>query len=589
MPGYIDNFATSGNPVVDITGTPINVLLNFEAKGAQAPADQPLAAFAGLLNLPPSILALLTTSLSTMFDQVWGQTKDSSGQTMLQRTQALMAGQISNAIQSQGWSVDSMSVNLPATGILEALVLTGDLADPTLSQVVFLSYQLNNASTNVTVNTHGIGNLFGDPSFNGSFNIEVLVRMGLPISIGALTPTASFDVNSANISAGNFSAGFDETIVTALSFLTGQPTNIFQTVEGQADSTGGSLPNLGQLTTLLSLLSSLWHQAAYQFGFRELTAGVLPPQGTGRSLTLRFTHPVDRAPQIVNAAISPYPSLFPPVLGCNPSVVQAGQSLTVNGTNFPVGQANSLYIAWNDTTSGAVTQSDINWGPATGPMISVSKPRRGNDGGNTFVASNLMVNTPYVFQVRDQDALTETPFTQPPFQITTQATDVVDLLLVSAAGAQLGSVGSARLTGTGAFVGTAEIPTSTPAGSYLLSAAIAGAIIASAPVQVVPANKPVPAWIKVIDPATQAVVSTVEEDYAFTLSGGGFPTGTVNLSIDTVTGQALGSLSSQGSEFQKSFTWPLNVMGQHNIVAEIVAGGQKYQAEFTVYAQALPQ
>jgi hypothetical protein len=574
--------------LIDITGTLLTVLLNFENKGAQAPTDHNLLAFTGLLNVPPNIVALLQAPLNQLFDQVWAQQTDSNGQTMRDRAKAQIESQISSGVAKLGssYSAYNISLNLPQAGRLRAIVISGPGAnDPNVSQFIDLSYELNGISANFTVTTPYTGGLIGDPTYNLTFDIELLIVIVVPPFAGPLNTTAEFNVANANISASNVIADIGDAILTAINFLSDQPTNIFQSAEGQIDSSGGAIPNLGPLTTLISQLATVWQQAAVQVGFTQLAAFI----DAQPSLNLRFTHPLDPAPTIVNAAVPPYPSLFPPQLGTSASIVQAGQSLGVTGTNFPVGQASALYIAWNDTTSGIVRESDINWGPANDPVQSVSKPRNGADGGNTFSVSNLLANTAYAFSVRDQDLITETPF-GPPFLITTQPTNLVDLLLSATGGGQQTPVGSASLTGSGAFVTTVQIPQNTAAGMYTLAAALMGNILASATIQVVAASQQLPATIEVIDPATDTVLGSVEETYAFTLRGEGFQPGAVNVSIDTVNGQVLGTASGDATgSFQANFIWPRGFTGQHGIVAEEIAGNQTYQASVSVFAQALPQ
>ena len=81
----IDNFASPGNPVVNITGTPLGVQVLFADKGSPARTLHPLAPYETALGLSASFLTLLLTPLSQFGDQVWSQNKDSSGQTMRDR------------------------------------------------------------------------------------------------------------------------------------------------------------------------------------------------------------------------------------------------------------------------------------------------------------------------------------------------------------------------------------------------------------------------------------------------------------------------------------------------------------------------
>ena len=54
------------------------------------------------------------------------------------------------------------------------------------------------------------------------------------------------------------------------------------------------------------------------------------------------------------------------------SEVNAGSSLIVTGANFPLAQASAIYVGWQDSTSGTVTESDVNWGQAGDPTQSVN-------------------------------------------------------------------------------------------------------------------------------------------------------------------------------------------------------------------------
>ncbi len=154
--------------------------------------------------------------------------------------------------------------------------------------------------------------------------------------------------------------------------------------------------DLGDLSTLLADVSTAWLQAL-PYGFTQLTALIQQQQ-----LFLQFGHPQDPAPVVVNAAAPTLPNLLPANITTAPEV-NAGSSADVTGTNFPLDQADALYIGWQDTTSGTVTESDISWGPGGGPTQAVTIPRDGNDGKNLYIASGLAPNSTYQFSVRDQD------------------------------------------------------------------------------------------------------------------------------------------------------------------------------------------
>jgi hypothetical protein len=280
--------------LTDITGSLLNVLLNFENKGAQAPTDHPLLSFSGLLNLPPNVLATLQIPLNQTFDQIWAVDTDSNGATMLNRTQALIVSQISSAVHGIGssYSAYNIGVILPQTGRLLSVVESQPgLVAPNASQVVVLSYELNGVSAGFTVTTPYTGGLIGDPTYSMTFDITLGITIILPPSPGALLTTAAFNIGNANISASNLIAEIGDAILTVINFLSDQPTNIFQSAEGTIDSVTG-LVILGQLGVLLSQFGSAWQQAATSVGFTQLFAFI----DAQPSLNFRFIHPLDPAP-----------------------------------------------------------------------------------------------------------------------------------------------------------------------------------------------------------------------------------------------------------------------------------------------------
>lgn len=573
------------NPLVDITGSLLAVWLNFQNKGTTGPqTDHPLLAFSGLLNLPPDVVTILENPLSATMDQIWAGIKDTNGQTMLNRTDALVRRKISTVgqILGNGYTAYNISVNLPTTGTLLAAVdsLPGPQV-PGGSQIITLRYQINGVSANFAVTTPYTGGLLSDPAYNLTFDITVLIQIILPSSPGLIAATGSFNVGNATISAANAIGGLGDAILS----LVGLQNNIFQPAEGRIDAVAGPA-DLQQLTSLLSELSTAWTQQGVANGFTQLSAffdvQAIP---FSTSLNFRFIHPLDPAPVVVDAAVPQFPSLFRPVLGTSATMVQAGSQLGVSGSNFPVGQASNLYIAWTDTTSGIVTESDINWGPAIGPpMPQVVVARNGAvDGKNTYSFPNLMPNQLYEFSVRDQDLITETPFSQP-FKIFTQPTNLLELLIANQV------VGSATLTGSGVFNTTVTIPANLAPGMYSLDASLMGNILASVPIQIIAANQPLPLQIEVIDKNTNRVLGSVEETYVYTVRGQGFfNAGTVNLFIDAYGGQSLGTTPSDPSgRFQVDFTWPTGFIGNHSIVAQEQLRGINRQAAVSIVGTALP-
>ena len=584
MAGYIDNYASPDNPVIDITGTPLTVLLNFVAKGASAPADVQLAA-SGAPGIPPAILALLTTPLNQMGDQVWAQNLDQDRKTLRDRTQATIAKQISDSVAriGPGYSAELKGIILPTTGAMKSIVLSNSLTNKNASQVILLSYQLTDLTALFSVTTPFTGGIIPDPDYKLTFDVELLVSVLIPLGVGPLTSVASFNVENANISADNFTADVGDAILTGINFLSGQPTNIFQAFEGAVD-TSSNASGLGALDSLLSQLGTFWSFASGTLGFKDLRAFI----DGAPALNMRFTHPVDAGPTATNGADSPFPSLFHPQLGITAPVVRAGDSLGVTGSNFPAAQDTQLLITWNDTTSGIAVQSDIQWGAVNGPLRVDIKPRKLFDNQNFFLATNLPPGAPFTFSVRDQDLLTETPFGEP-LILTTDPTNLIELSLGQSGGPQR-ALGSAKPSLGGSFATTVVIPADLADGIYTLSAALAGSVLAIAVIRVVSAGSTVPPTIEAIDPATNIVVKGIIEGEAVTFRGEGFRPGTIAITIDTGAGQALATSPADASgNFQTTLKWPVGVLGAHTVVAEQTAGGPTLDATTDLFVQQIPR
>lgn len=543
----IDNF---GNPI-NITGTPLGVQLLFADKGSQTQTVHPFAPYEAVLNLPSNVLTVLQTPLSQFVDQVWSLNKDPQGLTMRDRTSALVSNEIVTQVQQLGHTAYNISVNLPETGILRALVVSGT--------TVYLSYEINGNSAAWDVNVSVWP--FSDASYSLTFDLEILIQVVIPASYGPqLTTTVSANVENATFNGTDESAGILDFVGELVNLLEGQSTNIFQSAEGAVDSAGSGVKvDLGKLSTLLTAVPTAWSQAL-PYGFTQLIALIQQQE-----LFLQFGHPQDPAPVVVNAAVPTFPSLLPVQINTD-SEVNAGSSLIVTGANFPLAQASAIYVGWQDTTSGTVTESDINWGQAGGPTQSVTIPRNWNDGKNLYIASSLTPNSTYDFSVRDQDFLTETPLS-PPFSVTTTTNDLVEFNLVAVPGGQQRNVGSTTLTTTGSFSAPINIrPDQTP-GTYNLVAVLGSTQLATTPLQVVGAGQQLPANIQVEDAPPNSPANLIEGSL-FVLILQGFLPGTVSVFVDSPSGHLIGTTTSTStSTFTAPFFWPA-VEGAHNVYAQ---------------------
>ncbi len=557
MDGYIYNYTTAGNPVVDITGTSLQLLINFRDKNANAPSDHAPGSV-GVLAFG-ALQVAARTPLSETFDQLWGVNKDSTGRTMQQRAVA----QVIQEVQSQGGS--NVSGSFPSTGALRSLVLA--------KGPVFLSYWLASASFKFSKGPLGA-------DWNLTFDTELFVTIDTQ-NWPTISPKASVTVTNANISAANVGATVDESVQAVGNFLSSQPLAIFQGQEGDVDSSAAPPPDLSALTTFFTTLSS----TAIPLGFLTLNPFI---DSGAKTLNLRLVHAVDPAPVVLNDATAHGPSLFNPMLQINQTEVTPGQQVQVIGSYFPSNAATGLRIDWNDTSSGTLAESDIDSGPANGQTNVATESRHPNDNNNFFIATGLKPNTAYKFRVRDCDQLTCSDWSNW-LTITTQGTNQVNLLLT--AGGKTQTIGTATLASSGAFSVTVTIPANAALGVNHLSAELGGAELTSVNITVVATSQAAKPTLAVIDPNTNAVLQTpiVESTRKVSLQGRNFAPGSVPLYVDSKSGPQLGTATAAANgTFNANFVWPTVQTGSHLIVAYTTVNGQPAQATAGVYSEALP-
>jgi hypothetical protein len=542
MSGYIDNYANAGNPVVNITGTSLQLLLNFRDKNASAPNDHAPGSVGPGFGL---LQAVLRPPLSNLFDQMWGVNKDSNGQTMQQRAVAL----VTQEIQSQGGT--NVSGSFPSTGTLQALATGNALNGP-----MFLSYWLAGAS--FTFNKGPLG-----AEWKLTFNVELFIIIDTQ-NWPTLSPKVSVSPADANISANNAGATIDGALQTLGNFFTDQPLSLFQGQEGDIDSSSAPPPDFSVLTDFFTKLASM----AIPLGFRTLHPFI---DSSTNSLNLRLIHRVDHAPLPANVAAPQGPSLFHPLLQIDQTEVSPNQQVHVIGSYFPVNMATELRIYWGDTSSGALAESDINWGPANGQTKVVSQNRNPGDTIGSFLATGLNPNASYKFSVRDCDQLTCSDWSNW-LTVVTQSVRQVNLLLTSAGNTR--TVGTTALTSTGFFSVSVTVPADAALGANQLSAEVGGTVLASLTITVVAPSQAANPTLAVIDPNTNAVL---------------FPPGNVSLFVDSNTGTLLGTtIASANGAFTQDIVWPSIAIGSHKVVAYTIVKGQPAQATASVFSEALP-
>jgi hypothetical protein len=279
----------------------------------------------------------------------------------------------------------------------------------------------------------------------------------------------------------------------------------------------------------------------------------------------------------------------------------AGGQVGVNGSSFPAGQAILLKIAWTDTTSGAVTKSEVKWGPSPSPGVPPAQPADvmidRTSSPATFTATGLTASTEYAFLVRDFDADCvatgwSVPAVPPPpgpqpwdgiwTFLQTQSTDQVDLVLSY----QATDLGTTTLQPDGTFAAQVTVPGSVPPGTYMVTALLAGQAMAQAPITVLAQGQAPPPVLQVIDPNSSLPfqgTATVVGGVPVNLRGQNFTPGTVNLWVDAIGGVSLGTATAgQTGSFTAAPDWPSQAaLGAHQILAE--EGAQ--QATAPVWAE----
>jgi hypothetical protein len=261
-------------------------------------------------------------------------------------------------------------------------------------------------------------------------------------------------------------------------------------------------------------------------------------------------------------------------------------SLAMGGTE-PV--ATELRINWNDTSSGTLAESDVEWGVAGGATSPVTQPRQVGDNNNTYLATGLKPSTSYNFRVRDCDQLTCTDWSNW-LPITTQATNQVNLLL--SFGGKTETIGTTTPTSSGGFSPvTVTIPANAALGANQLSAQLGGSELASLTITAVGPSQAATPILAVIDPNTNAVLQTprVESTGNVSVRGQNFAPGSVPLYVDSKSGPQLGTTTAAANgTFTAKFLWPSIQAGQHTIAAYTTVNGQPAQARAAVYSDPLP-
>jgi hypothetical protein len=552
----------------NIVGTPVQIDLRFVPVDAvPPPSDHVLGGFAGVffrqlieqeLTSPDDLERLLKTPLDQTFDTAW------AGQMAAAQAQVIKAIQDAD---SKAYDINPM---FPVTGTLRAQVgaLTPVLLDTVPVGTNALQLTLSYLLPSVRVNFSEKAPFYlPDPKLKVTFDAEFLIYIAVPDQ-----PWIPFGVKSAFVTSNTqlAGAGLYGGIALALERLwgnlIGQPF-----AEPPGRTSGNS--NIGGLPQLLSSVAPALAQAG-SMGFSQLSVGIDGGAADGNTVTVYLSHPFDPAPGVNNVA-SPGVFILQSQIGTSAPQVNAGGHLGVVGRAFPPAQARTLVIGWNDTTSGPVTQSEVQWGlsplglPPPLPASVLIKRSGSYDNGATFTARGLTPDTSYAFRVRDYDAGNQIATDWSRWLVlTTTSSDQVDLTLNDSANTVIGNA-SVQVDGT--FASTVNVPAAESPGPYMLRAAMSGLQIAETPITVIGAGEALAPVVQVISGSTGLPFTSSDLLVTWTpihLRGGNFNAGAVELFIDSATGPSLGTaVADLSGSFTASPLWPFGVTGHRTILA----------------------
>jgi hypothetical protein len=510
------------------------------------------------------LLPFLSTPLGQYFDAEWAAIESAQEQAAIQV--------ITQAASDAGEPINTVTANFPSQGSVIAYTQEAKPASgstPAQPGSLGLGYQLGGCKVRFE---HGSLTAYWLDTFNLALNVNTPV----PEEPFSFAPTTNVNATDAQFSPDNWVAdgeAFLDNLLTTLGnlFTRGNYESEYNLVaaaiEEQTDQTF-SLGGISQIATLLTQLNTAGPQLVAD-GFTECGFSIRNDD----TLVLTLTHPLDSGPvvQNTNDPAANGELTDPPSLSSSQSQVAPGQTVAVLGEYFPVASDSVLSVQWKDTSSGKADGAQLSVsgnGSSHTYAIATSAESGGRYG---YTVSGLDHGVEYIFSARCSDSYTWSLWTAHPLTIRTAETDTADLILKPLTGSTPApkQVGSAALSATSTqWSCDAAIPAGTPSGTYLLSAELSGAVIASVEITVGAAS----ANLVMIDPTDQQIVNppSVPGGGTFTVRGEDFPDGPVALAID---GQAAGSATAAGGTFELQLTAPGDSFTFGTLTVEASAAG----------------
>jgi hypothetical protein len=229
--------------------------------------------------------------------------------------------------------------------------------------------------------------------------------------------------------------------------------------------------------------------AASSVGFTQLSVQINTDQENAVQFDL--THPFDIGPTLKDYCT---PWLEMQQIQLNKSLAYPGDQVTVTGIYWTALDPTNISIAWNDTTSGLVQQSEVEYGQVFAPSFanptSITKTTidrtTTSDFAPAFQAQGLPSFT-YAFRVRDFDIEDYIATAWSPWRnfttgaaLGTSAQIALQQDVVASSGPSV-VLGNTPILLGGAFVTTIAIPTTQTPGRYHVIATSAPSLTAEFP------------------------------------------------------------------------------------------------------------
>ena len=462
------------------------------------------------LQLPASVTGrlnqlapFLSTSLLETFNQNWSASNPAT----------FFASNFTQTLQQSGVAVSDVRAVIPQTGILWAdATAPGSSGDPGLPGQLTFYFEVPGCSISYETSsrTPPFSWVGARDEWNVSFDFQLQVSTTVPLLPFTLSFVAQGQASNADNKPENLTADIDYAIhavlvavgsvanavgLGAVPIAFGIPTEgetASQQLESGIDTMDTPIPGVS-VGGLASILNPAGPALVY-LGISQCGFSVAPDASGGDVLTLTLIHPLDPGPTIKNFdhPSSSQPQAFsnPPSLVASATEAQPGATISVLGTQFPVETSTQIRLEWNNSSTGPPQSAEIAFG---GQTISVPMGAQFNNMYD-YVAGGLQPNTEYSFRARCRDSLSSSAWSAP-LNVTTAGGAVVELTLNAAdqPAQALYPIGGAALSASSSnWACSGVIPATTPPGTYNLTAALSGQIIASTPLVIaeIPPERP---------------------------------------------------------------------------------------------------